>query len=756
MKLPNPLLMNDWSMRKYGLIFLSATLVVLGILALEQEGFNTRGFGQLIVAAYLTFFPGILVLRCLRIHGLSTSKTFVLTIGSSIATLMFVGALSNFILPYMGIARPITFLSLTASIFFAMASLFILSYVLDRNHSSTAPALDLHEILPYLTMLFALPAIAIIGALVMNQFTVNAPLVLLLVIIAIFPLMVISRKLPQHAYPYLIMAASLALIYHRSLISSNLWGVDIFAEFYFAQNTHFYGVWNNAVYENLNAMLSIVILPNIYSLVPGMSITLVFKLIFPFLLSIVPLGIYIVLKDQMDQRIAFLGVLFFIFAGDFYGVLPAMARQEVGGLFFILLMVLLVDLDMAIKKKAWFFIAFVGALVFSHYAISYLFLFLMATFALALLFHLFKMRGERALLPRTNSFIGNPVTALVLLAIIFMIPVAWYSFVSDGSVITSLREIIDYMLSNFSTNFLTPQGSEGIKMATESTTSAAYGALKLMYFLCYFLVGVGVLAIFLNRARFRKLRFLSFIKKDETFSLLHLQNDYVLLAYPTFVIMIGIILLPNFAGNLGTIRFFHITLLILAPFLVIGIIVLFHAFSSVSKMAKATGSLNNAGVNFAALFICIFLLLSSGFVHELANDPNPSSISLSTNPQYRLETSLYSDGELAGASFIKKMHNSSAVYSDHYGYTLLRGYLFPWALYDIEIKEETKFVNGTYVYYRNANLDGTLYVIPINSTSVERPLIDIEDRNLSYMKNMTVIYSNGQSKIRYQPFHMAH
>ena len=74
-------------------------------------------------------------------------------------------------------------------------------------------------------------------------------------------------------------------------------------------------------------MLSITMLTTLLSLVTGMSVTWVLKLIIPLLFALVPLGLFRLYEKLTSARIALFGVFFFMVTFSFYTELLAMARQ---------------------------------------------------------------------------------------------------------------------------------------------------------------------------------------------------------------------------------------------------------------------------------------------------------------------------------------------------------------------------------------------------------------------------------------------
>ena len=95
MQINNPLQMNDWEIKKFLTVVLAIQLAMWGVIGLDYIGLQIPILRQLIGFIYLTFVPGIIILRILKLHKLGNIETLLYTVGLSIATLMFTGLLMN-------------------------------------------------------------------------------------------------------------------------------------------------------------------------------------------------------------------------------------------------------------------------------------------------------------------------------------------------------------------------------------------------------------------------------------------------------------------------------------------------------------------------------------------------------------------------------------------------------------------------------------------------------------------------------------
>ena len=95
-----------------------------------------------------------------------------------------------------------------------------------------------------------------------------------------------------------------------------------------------------------NGMLSVVALAPIYSLISSLDLVWVFKLVYPVIFALVPVGLYQIFRRQLNDKVAFLSCFFFMSFAPFYVQMTTLARQEVAELFFVLLILLLVSKEM--------------------------------------------------------------------------------------------------------------------------------------------------------------------------------------------------------------------------------------------------------------------------------------------------------------------------------------------------------------------------------------------------------------------------
>jgi len=657
-------------------IVLTIQLAIFGVIGLDTIGLQIPIIRQLIGFIYLSFVPGILILKILKLHKLGTIETLLYTVGLSIATLMFVGLFMNTIYPLFGVSGPISLVPLIITISAVVLVLCILSYLRDKDFSNPN-FIDVNDILSTPALFLCLiPFLSIFGAYLVNFHQNNIVLMFLIVIIALIALLIgFDKFIPKNLYPLTVFIIAISLAYHRSLITMYVWGWDIHYELYLCNLVEMNSIWDPTMFGNCNAMLSLVMLAPIYSIISNMDIIWVFKIIYPLLFSLVPLGLYRVFQKQTDNKSAFLSCFFFVSLFSFYGEILGLARQEIAELFLVLLILLMINKDMAKIKSSFLFIVFGISLVVSHYGLSYIYMFCLISAWLILVFmdisvilsDNFHSKFSRY---KNEEFPCNPLvlntkdrtisSTFVLLFIVFAL--TWYMYVTSSSTFNSIIYIGDHVASSISTDFLNPKAAEGLGIILRETVSPLHSiGTKYIHLITQFFILVGVISLLLKR-------------KETKF-----EGEYASFSIVNIVICFAAIAVPYFASSLNTTRLFHITLVILAPFCIIGEITIFKVLNRVFK----TSWTDQSAIKILSVFLVIFLLFNTGFVFEVAKD-HPRAVTLSQN-------------------WIKEHGDKKAIAGSHASYVPEQNVVSLRWLSETINKEDIKIYAG---YYHHAQIVG--------------------------------------------------
>ena len=731
MQINNPFQMNDWEIKKFLTVVLAIQLAMWGVIGLDAIGLQIPIIRQLIGFVYLTFIPGIIILRILKLHKLGNIETLLYTIGLSIATLMFTGLFMNTVYPLFGISGPISITPLITTISVIVLVLCVLSYVRDKDFSEPS-FIDIGGILsPPALFLCLVPFLAIFGTYLVNFYHNNIILMFLIVILAIIVILIAFDKfIPKNLYPLAVFVIAISLLYHISLISMYLSGWDVQGEYYLCNLVKMNGVWDSTIPMTYNAMLSIVMLAPIYSIISNMSPTWVFKIIYPLLFSLVPLGLYRAFQKQTDDRIAFLSCFFFTAYFSFW--LISSRRQWIAEFFLVLLILSMIDKDMNKMKRSFLFIVFGVSLAVSHYGTSYIYMFCLISAWLILL------SGENPTMQKLmNNFyskfgryknkklVGNPVplkvdrtigSTFILLFVVFTL--TWYIYVSSSSAFNTIVRVGDHMASSIFTEFLSPEAAEGLDIIITKTVSPLHSVTKYLHLLALFFIAVGIITLTLKH---REMKF---------------KREYAAFSLVFFAICLGGIALPYFASSLNTARLYHISLIFLAPFCVIGGITVFRVVSRIVR-ASWTEQRVRSSLKVLSVFLVIFLLFNTGFVYEVTKD-NPASISLNSTIDYPR----FNEQEVVGAKWLNDVKSSDSIYADGYRWLLVGS--LNWEQARGLPKNVDRIPDGSYLYLGSYNIINKSVLLRYKEKAITiTEYIDSSD----IIDNRNKIYENGGAQV---------
>lgn len=286
---------SDWELKKCLRLSLAVLLATLGLAGLAGLGIDIPILRLVAGFILLTFVPGILLLRILKVHDLSPIESLLYSVGLSIAFVMFSGLLINAILPLVGVNRPISTLPVMVTQGVSAIVLMIIAYIRDRKYSSTSreTKLDLVKVFsPPVLLIFLVLLITILGALMVNFYRNNVLLLaFILIVAAVVGLAAFGKFITPQIYPLALTIIALCLLYQTTLISPYLTGTDLHGEYYFEQLTINNGFWDPNIPHAYTSALSITLLAPIYSLVLDVDGAWLFKLVFPFFFSLVPLAL---------------------------------------------------------------------------------------------------------------------------------------------------------------------------------------------------------------------------------------------------------------------------------------------------------------------------------------------------------------------------------------------------------------------------------------------------------------------------------
>lgn len=687
----------------------TAIILVLQVALYFTIFFDFQVARQIIGFLYLTFVPGFIILQLLNPGKLSIIEIVLFSLGLSISFMMLAGLAMNVIGPVVGIQQPLGSgpLILGISCFATVGAL--LNYL--RNPISVFPSI-LEKKIPAKSFLFiAPPILTVIGAFWANS-TGNTSILLLALVATVvaFATAVFFKELtPTKLYAIIVFTIALTLIFQFTLASNQPYGfADINIEYYVSKLTQNSGYWNSTVhftdpvYGTYYDMLSLTILPIVYSNVLKIEITWVFKIVYPLIFAFVPLALYFIWREKFGATIALFSAFLFMSQVTFYTEMLTLERQMIGELFFVLLFIVLFSKKLSSANAIALFVIFGFSLILSHYSLAVIFLFLI----LATWLFLYCTK-------KTSGSLNLPLIILFS-ALMF----SWYIYTSASTSFETMLSFANYIYLGLG-NFFNPASRGAMVLrgiGLDQVGSSLQLASRIVAYATEFFIVIGYVALLLQTKR-------------KSYDL-----RYFILCSASMVILALCILLPNFALSLQITRFYHILLFFLAPLFSFGCIA---CFEFITKNKKEF---------FSSVFIVILLatyfLFQTNFIYEIAGSES-WSVPLS---KYRLGIRLYTEfgystnADVSSAEWLSQYGNfgNLVVYTDNSNSPTLFRFIYRGNLSDL--MNTTSLGPNEFVYLGELN---TLYGIVMGNTGG----FVWNTSEISALQYLSGTYTNGYCQV---------
>ena len=522
-------------------------IMFLQLMAYVTVFFDIPIAKQVLGFFYFTFLPGFLVLKLLKLDRFDWVETILFSVGLSIAFLMFVGLLVNEFGLLLGVSQPLSVVPLMI----ILNSLVLMGGVLVYLKSEDVKIRKSEPIekSPFVLLFLCLPILSIVGAMYVNAYGNNLLLLFMMIAISLlFVMGIISKKfLPSKLYPLAVVMIAISLIYHSSLISNYLvsFGSDVTFEYFVFKTTEVNAHWSSTLpslwgigYGRYHAMLSITILPTVYANILNINSTWVFKTLYPLIFSFVPLGLYQIWQTYVGKKHAFISAFLFMAQATFYTEMLGLNRQMIAELFFVLLLLVIVNKKMKPVNKMICFMIFSFALLTSHYALAEIFLFFISFTLVSLI-----------VLKRPSKNITVPIVVFF-----FVVMFSWYIYTSGSAVFDSSLEFGGYVYRQLG-DFFNPasRGQTVLRgLGLESPPTIWNTISRTFAYLVQALIVFGFVGLITRQ-----------VKHD-------FDREYYVLTSVAMVILAALILVPGLADTLNMTRFYHILLFFLAPLCVLG------------------------------------------------------------------------------------------------------------------------------------------------------------------------------------------
>jgi len=504
---------------------------------------------------------------------------------------------------------------------------------------------------------------------------------------------------------------AISLLYHSSLISKHLvsFGSDVTGEYFVLQI-----VKNDAHWGSINpylgdlsvgrvySMLSVTILPTIYSNLLNLNPIWVFKALNPIIYSLVPLALYQLWQKNMGEKRAFTAAFLFMAQNTFYTELFGLNRQMIAELFFVLLLLVVLNKEMRRFNKMLCFTIFGVALVTSHYALAEIFLFFISLACVSL----FVMKR-----PSRNI-------TITIVVFFFVTMFSWYLYTSGAAVFDSLvsfgNHVYDQLDQFFNSESRGQTVLRGLGLEPPPTIWNTFS--RAFAYLTEFLIVIGFIGLIINRKN------------------IQLEREYFMFTIIAMAFLVALIAVPGLAGTMGMTRFYHILLFFLAPLCVLG------AEFLVKLVSKRR---TEVGVWILLLIVLVpYFLFQTAFVYEVTKTES-WSLPLSKHRMSALrlygELGYTDDYDVFGAEWLSKnvAAGHTQIYSGYFSRSMLRGS-------GIYLGHVETLSNVTKVA-----ANGVVYLSRLNV--IEGKVVGVQDlwnsTELSFLHDLNKVYSNGGSEV---------
>jgi uncharacterized membrane protein len=707
--------------------------------------YNIPILRQIITFLYLSFVPGLVLVKILKLSSLKFEEKILFTIGLSLVFLIFVGFIVNGLLLAIGVSIPLSSASLSISFFFLTLSLSFFAYHKDSNSSQN----DVDG-LSGCTLFNLAPKVILIIPVVLGVFGsryTNVCLLSLMIvsILALYGMTLFINKKSVNIFSnnYLIFLASIALIVQAVLTSRYIMGWDANAEYFVFKSVIDDGHWSQVSTEtnfiptvNLSGMLSVTILPAVYYYFMNCSGELVFKTLYPFIFSLVPVVLYKIYRKQLSRNSSILSVMFFISGSSvFYGAEPLSINRQIIATFFLVLSIsVMLEKRLSVDKRRLLLIVFGGGLIVSHYSLTFIYLFLILS--------IFTISRFKRYEDRLSGY--KHLFDFKCMVLLFLLSLLWYSF--NGSILSSVTNSIRFIVSNFLQDLgaLSTRGLSGAHPAG-SNINFAGDIYRVFYLVVNLFLAIGILESTVG-----------LLKKVKESSM---DSGYQLMSIASSFILSLCLFIPNLAPSLNFSRFYAIALLLLSPFFVMGGELMINTAGVFwRRMTQKRFVINTRKASEIVLYVVLvgYFFSQSGLINIVLGaaplyfplDYSRASTSLDPVIQKNFNAIYIPEQDVFSASwFSSHKVDTAAVFADRVsGVHVLVSYgLIPENLI-FQITNATIPQQGSYIYMSSLNIVNGLITTAPSSFNISE---------ISTLLNQNcLVYTNGNSVLSYvTPIH---
>ena len=527
-----------------------------------------------------------------------------------------------------------------------------------------------------------IPLLTVLGVSNDNIYGSNRIIMLALVLIAIYPILIILSRsnISDNIFPIAIYSIGLSLLLHVSLTGSFINGADMQTEYFMANNVIKTAYWSQSVTNNVNSMLSIVMMAPMSSILLGLDLVWTFKIIYPIIFALVPVILFFIYKKTLGDRLSFLTTIIFMFTPFFFLNMPFHARVQIVELLVVLFIFTVTYVNNITSSMRFIGIMLLFGIVVSHYGMAYLFLFLML---LSFLIQKLPNKFFGKFFGTFDSHIKSKIFT-IFLAIYIVILISWYLYTSESQPFKTIVIMFDDIGYSIFNDLLNPYSRDLVNLVSREEFSTIRSIVKWSNAAIILSIIIGFTNVFFNQKKF------------------NFDKNFFIFSLGSIVILGASIGIPSFSSKLSFERLYQILLIFLAPFAIIGLSTIFMMRNSARFELMIS------------VILSIFLLFNVGFVSEIVHDKFPINIALNKSVP-TTSYSYYTQNDVVATQWL----NRYGIDDGKYFGSLFQG----------EFIMQAFMVKNMFVYNAATNdtcYDGTNYMLITNKETVYDQIVSIE------------------------------
>jgi len=564
--------------------------------------------------------------------------------------------------------------------------------------------------------LITLPIIAIISAFLFNRFSISALNYFVIMIVCLIILGSVIGLISRTSKAAVLYVLGLSLLLLTSLLSNfPVEWADISFEYWVGRRSVLSGNWDYTYPDAVNAMASMGVLIPSLSIMTQLNLPLVFKFLMPFFFALVPVGVYEIAKTKVSKTVSFLSAILILSSSVFFTEMQGLIRQQIAEL--LLISVILIFIQTSVKKqnKILFILFIFPAISMSHYTIS-------ALISLILIICIIILYLEKITVYRKvqNGFQGLKDTitiSTVSLIILVISSIIWFTLVADGIIFESFLQKITQ--------------SSILTGVNDSENSAGDNIFQILSGYNLWLMGIFSLLSLIG--------LIVYNNKN--------NKSIILYAFAVWILFTSIFFRFGLSYWISAERVFHISSLVLSPFLVYGLCTALN--KSVTRLHFLRHIDLKKSVNLIPVIISILIIIQlvvgSGFISILGEEYSKMDITQNVD-----DRPLFTEQEWQSSLWAFSYTGPSPwVYGDaHTAYLLAMNLGSYHPYYGNESLDFGKVRSEKYHVLGEKNLEGTIILENFYLPRLDKHTVEFEINNyLSAMPNATKIYCSAEVNI---------